>query len=106
MPRPVSATIPHQLGAEEARRRISEGFGNVQRQIAAGPLSAVAFQPRWEGNRLHLEGGALGQRITGRVDVLSDCVRIELDLPEILAALAERITGKLTGETRKLLEKK
>lgn len=106
MGRPVSVNLPHRLGRDEARRRIAEGFGNVQRQLAAGPLAAVAFQQQWEGDRLTFTGGALGQKITGRVDVRDDAVQIEVDLPEILAALAERVAGKLKGETQKLLEKK
>jgi hypothetical protein len=66
----------------------------------------LAFQDRWEGNRLHIEAGGLGQKMTGRLDVLADSVHIELDLPEILAALAERISASLKTEGQKLLEKK
>jgi hypothetical protein len=44
--------------------------------------------------------------MTGRLDVSEDSVRIEVDLPEILAALAERIAGKLKDEGRKLLEQR
>lgn len=106
MARPVSATIPHQLGREEARRRIAEGFGQVERQLAGGMLAAVSFKEQWEGDRLVFEGGAFGQKVTGRVDVLADCVKVEVDLPEILAAIAERVVGKIKGETQKLLEKK
>ncbi len=105
MPRPISVTIPHQLGAAEAKRRIVDGFGNVQRQWSTGMLAAVTFTNHWENDRLCFEGGALGQRVSGRVEVLADSVRIELDLPAILAAIAERITGKLRGETQKLLER-
>lgn len=113
MARPVSVNIPHSLGKEEARRRIEEGFGRMRQQvtggvggIAGGFAAMMSFQDRWEGDRMHFEGGGLGQRITGRVDVMPDAVRIELDLPEILAALAEKITGRLQTEGHKLLEKK
>ena len=64
------------------------------------------WQERWDADRLSFEGGALGQKITGRVDVLADAVRIELDLPEILAAIADRIRGRLQSAAQKLLEKK
>jgi hypothetical protein len=46
----------------------------------------------------------LAQKISGRVDVLADSVRIELDLPEILAAIADRISGRLKSESQKLLK--
>ncbi len=98
--------IPHALGKEEARRRIDEGFGRMRQQMTGGMAGMLSFEERWEGDRLHFEGRGLGQSLTGRLDVRADCVEIQLDLPEILAALAERITGRLRQEGRKLLEKK
>jgi hypothetical protein len=106
MARPVTVTIPHALGKDEARRRIEEGFGRMRQQLTSGFGTVVAFQERWEGDRLHFEGGALGQKMTGRLDVRADAVEIQLDLPEILAAIADRIRGALQTEGQKLLEKK
>jgi hypothetical protein len=106
MARPVSVSIPHALGKDEARRRIEQGFGRMRQQMAGGMGAMLSFQERWEGDRLHFEGGGLGQKMTGRLDVKPDSVDIELDLPEILAAIADRIAGKLRSEGQKLLEKK
>jgi hypothetical protein len=104
--RPVTVTIPHKLGRDEARRRLEEGFGRLRRQMTGGMGALLACHERWEGDRLHFEAGALGQKMTGRVDVSEDSVRIEVDLPAILAALAERVAGKLKDEGRKLLEQR
>ncbi|MEX0613739.1 MAG: polyhydroxyalkanoic acid system family protein [Pirellulales bacterium] len=106
MARPVTVNVPHALGKDEARRRIEEGFVRMRQQMTGGLGAMVTFQDRWEGDRLHFEGSGMGQKITGRLDVRADVVEIQLDLPEILAALAERITGRLQQEGRKLLEKK
>jgi len=106
MSRPVSVSIPHSLGKEEARHRLEQGFGQMRQQMTGGFSAMVSFQERWEGDRLHFEGGALGQRMTGRMDVGPDAVNIQIDLPEILAAIADRIAGKLRSEGQKLLEKK
>ena len=109
MSRPVTVTIPHSLGKDEARRRIETGFGQMRQQMTSGMGamgSMLSFQERWEGDRLHFEGGGLGQKMTGRLDVRPDAVEIQLDLPEILAAIAEKITGRLKTEGQKLLEKK
>src|SRR3990172_2055896 len=106
MARPVTVNIPHALGKEEARRRIEEGFGRMRQQMTGGMGAMLAFQERWEGDRLHIEAGGLGQKLTGRLDVMADSVRIELYLPEILAALADKIVGRLKTEGHKLLEKK
>jgi Putative polyhydroxyalkanoic acid system protein (PHA_gran_rgn) len=104
--RPVTVNIPHKLGKDEAKRRIVEGFGQMRQQMTGGLGAVASFQDRWEGDRLHFEGGALGQKITGRLDVLADSVRVEIDLPEILAAMADMISGRLQKEGQKLLEKK
>ena len=106
MARPVSVNIPHSLGKDEARRRIEEGFGRMRQQMTGGMGAMLAMQERWEGDRLHFEGGGLGQKVSGRLDVLPESVRVELDLPEILAALADKIAGRLKTEGQKLLEKK
>jgi len=106
MGRPVTVTIPHALGKDEARRRIEEGFGRMRQQMTGGLGAMLSFNERWEGDRLHFEGGGLGQKMTGRLDVRADAVEIQLDLPEMLAAIAEKIVGRLKSEGRKLLEKK
>jgi hypothetical protein len=110
MARPVTVSIPHALGKAEARRRIDTGFGHMRQQIAGGVGgmlgSMFVFQQRWEGDRLHFEGSGLGQKMTGRLDVGEKAVDIQLDLPEILAAIADRIAGNLKTEGQKLLEKK
>ena len=106
MARPVSVSIPHALGKDEARRRIEQGFGRLRQQMTSGIGAMMTFQERWEGDRLHFEGGGLGQKMTGRLDVRDDAVDIQLDLPEILAAIAEKIAGRLKTEGQKLLEKK
>ena len=65
----------------------------------------IAFQEHWEEDRLNFEGTALGQKITGRFDVKPDSVQMQLDLPEILAAMTEHIRHKLQNESRTLLKK-
>jgi hypothetical protein len=106
MATPITINIPHPLGKEEARRRIAEGFGKLRGQMTGGLLGLVSFQERWEGDRLHFEGGGLGQKVSGRIDVLSETVQIQLDLPQMLAAIADRIAGKVKNEGQKLLERK
>ena len=78
----------------------------MRQQITGGMIGMLACYERWEGDRLHFEAGALGQKIAGRLEVSENSVRIEVDLPEILSALAERIAGKLKNEGRKLLEQR
>ena len=103
MAKPVIVNIPHDLGRDEARRRLETGFGRIRDQIGA---FGVSFQERWEGDRLYFEGGRFGQKIAGRIDVLQDSVRLEVDLPWILAGIADKLQGRVQKEGRLLLEKR
>ena len=58
MPRPVVIEIAHELGRAEAHRRFKNGFGKIRDQLGVG---MVAFEERWEGERLHFSAAALGQ---------------------------------------------
>jgi putative polyhydroxyalkanoate system protein len=103
MSRPVTVDIPHDLTRAEARARLENGLGRLQGQIGGGMM---AFEQSWEGDRLNFRTGALGQAISGRIDVLDDVVRIEVELPHFLAAIADTLKGRLQKEGRLLLEKK
>src|SRR6476659_5236056 len=89
MSRPVSVTIPHSLGKDEARRRIETGFGQMRQQMLGGAAGFMAkmftLTDRWEGDQLQFEGSGMGQKMTGRLDVRDDAVQIQIDLPDMLA---------------------
>ncbi len=104
MSKPIEVTIPHRLGKEEARRRIEQGFGKLRTQMSGGLGAFATFQERWDADRLEFEGGALGQKIRGRVEILEDAARLQIELPAMLAAIAEKIRGTLEREGRQLLE--
>jgi hypothetical protein len=103
MSKPVIVNIPHALGRQEAHRRLHNGFDRIREQIAG---KAIAFEERWEGERLLFRGGALGQKVAGHIDILDDSVRIEVELPWLLASFAEKLQGRLQKEGRLLLDKK
>lgn len=103
MSKPVTVTIPHQLGRVEARRRIEEGFGDLSRHLG-GP--AGALDKRWEGDRLLFALTTLGQSISGHVDVADTEVTVDLLLPGFLAMIAEKVRGTLKREGQLLLTKK
>jgi hypothetical protein len=103
MPRPVVIDIAHELGQAEARRRLESGFGRLRDQLG---VRMLALEERWEGERLHFSARAIGQTVAGRVDVMEKTVRIELDLPWALAALATTMQDRLRSAGTLLLEKK
>src|ERR1700752_1987320 len=103
MPKPVVIDISHELGKDEARRRLETGFRRIGDQFGAATLG---LQERWEADRLHFSAGLLGQAVAGRVDVMDRSVRIELDLPWALAVLADKPQGRIRSAGTLLLEKK
>lgn len=104
MTQPVTIDVPHALGPAEARRRVDAGFAKLEAQLAG--VGVTAIEKRWEGDRLHFSGRALGRAVTGRLTVLAEAIRMELDLPDVLAMLAGRVRGVLNKGGRLLLEKK
>lgn len=104
--RPVAISIPHNLGKEQARSQIALGFSGISKQFTGGMLSMIQMTERWEGDRLHFEGGALGQKVTGRLDVLADSIQIQVDLPEFLIAIADKVMAGVKVQTQKLLAQK
>lgn len=105
MARPVTVTLKHDLGADEARRRLREGFSKIKQSLSGGMV--FAFDEQWTSdNQLRFAAKGLGQTIDGVIDIFPQHVRIEAVLPGVLAALADIITGKLEKEGTLLLEKK
>jgi hypothetical protein len=103
MGRPVTITIPHQLGKAEACTRIADGFGQLEAQMAAA--SVTNMRKAWSGDRLNFSAQALGQTLNGGIDVGERDVRIEVELPGLLGMFANKIAGKLRQQGTLLLEK-
>lgn len=100
MNQPVDIDIPHKLGREEAKRRMTAGFGKITDYI---PGSSVT-QHQWDGDTLTFTLEALGQRIGARMDVFDDKVRALFDLPPMLAMFAGKVRDQLAKGGQKLLE--
>ena len=100
MAKPLTVTIPHQLGVAEARRRLETGFADM----AAKLPGAARIDQRWAGDRLVFAASISGQEISGTMDVLADAVKLEVILPGILGLLAGKIGGRLKDEGQKLLK--
>lgn len=105
MARPVTVTVSHDLGKEEARKRIADGFGRLKQAMGGGLV--FSFAEEWTGeDQLTFTARGIGQNIVGKIDVFPQHVRIEATLPDLLASVAEMITGRVEKESRLLLEKK
>ncbi|MDP3554160.1 polyhydroxyalkanoic acid system family protein [Methylocystis sp.] len=84
----ITVTVPHDLGVEAAKARVSEQLSKMQREY----VDKVAHsEVTWAGDIGTVRVTALGQTATAQITVLKDLLRIDVQLPWVLAA----ISGKL-----------
>jgi Putative polyhydroxyalkanoic acid system protein (PHA_gran_rgn) len=102
VPEPITVTISHSLGREEAKRRLDNGLGYIREQLAAF-VSSVDYA--WTGYRLDFGLTAMRQSITGRIDVEDRLVRVELGLPLLLHLLSKQIISRIRSDGALLLDK-
>ena len=69
----LTASIPHQMTRAEVKRRIQEQVGQLRQQSGAllGNL-----QESWAGDRMTFSVTAMGQTISGHLDVEDRAVQV------------------------------
>ena len=99
MNQPVHVDLPHNLGREEAQRRIAANIHKLQGYIPGG----AEVTSQWAGSRLDMTVGAMGQTVDAKIDVEEKLVRCRLELPGLLAMLARPIEAALKAKGSQLL---
>jgi Putative polyhydroxyalkanoic acid system protein (PHA_gran_rgn) len=99
---PLSIAIPHRLGKDEAKRRIDAGFLRLQPEIAR---FVATLDGCWDADRMTITAQALGQTVTGRIDVLDAVVNVEIDLPGALGLLGRTIAGQVRSRGTAMLDR-
>lgn len=100
MSAPVVADIPHNLGKDEAKRRVERGFGKLAGFIPGGR----ATRHGWEGDVLRFAVEAWGQQVQAQLDVRDAVVHVRIELPAMLGMFAGQIQAALKANAPKLLE--
>ena len=103
MTKPLVVSIPHQLGVAEAQRRLQTGIEQVKEQYAG---KFAVLEDRWTGPHLDFRVSAVGQTLTGTIDVAADHVMLAVQLPWMLAMLAQKAQSLIQSKGQLLLEKK
>lgn len=103
MSKPLVVSIPHNLGKAEAMRRLQGGIGGLKSQFGD---KVAAINETWAGDRMDFRVGAMGQNVSGHLDVMEDQVRVEVQLPWILAMVAEKAKSFIQKQGTLLLEKR
>lgn len=103
MSKPLFVSIPHHLGQDEAARRLKSGLSRARSNFAH--LFTVQ-EETWTGDHLEFRVSALGQAVSGTIDVLDSSVNLQVVLPWLLAKVAEAIQPLIRKEGALMLEKK
>ena len=103
MNKPILIDLPHSLGAEEAKSRMQRSIGKLKDHIPGGNAQVDST---WEGNRMNLKVVAMGQEVTGRIDVFETKVTLELRLPAFLGMFAGPVEAMLRKSGTEMLEDK
>lgn len=103
MSKPLVVVIPHQLGKAGARQRLESGIGALKAKFGD---KVSSIDERWNEDHLDVDVKALGQSVSGSLDVADDHVRVEVQLPWFLAAIAEKAKGMIEKEGQLLLGKR
>lgn len=100
MTEPIDVDLPHNLGKEEARRRIANNVHKLQEHIPGG----AQVQSRWSGDQLNLDLAAMGETVTATIDVMENKVHLKMVLPGMLGMFAGAIQAGLQKKGHVLLE--
>jgi len=96
----LTATIPHRLTRAEAKRRIDEQVAEIRRQHAT---LLAGLQTSWTQDTMDFSLQALGQTMTGQVNVDDQAVHVSVELPWLLRTIAGTFTRQLEQRVRHAL---
>jgi putative polyhydroxyalkanoate system protein len=100
MSQPIEVDLPHNLGKDEARRRIANNVHRLEEHIPGG----AQVQSGWAGDQLNLDVAAMGQSIKASVDVQDTKVHLKVLLPPMLGMFSGMIQAALQKKGDVLLE--
>jgi putative polyhydroxyalkanoate system protein len=100
MTQPIEVDLPHNLGKDEARRRIANNLHKLEQHIPGG----AKVQSGWTGDQLNLDVAAMGQSVAAQIDVMDNKVRLKVLLPPMLGMFSGLIQGALQKKGSVLLE--
>ena len=100
MTQPIEVDLPHNLGKDEARRRIANNLHKLEQHIPGG----AQVQSGWAGDELNLDVAAMGQSVRAQIDVEETKVHLKVLLPPMLGMFSGLIQAALQKKGSVLLE--
>ena len=100
MASPIIIDIPHDLGREEARRRMATGVDKIARHIPGGGEVTANWPSE---DRMTLNIAAMGQKVSADLDVEDKLVKVQLAVPLMLSFMSGPITALVQKSAEELL---
>lgn len=100
MTQPIDIDLPHNLGKDEARRRIANNIHKLEQQIPGG----ANVQSAWSGDQLNLQVAAMGEAVNATIDVMDTKVHLKVLLPGMLGMFSGLVQATLQKKGSVLLE--
>jgi hypothetical protein len=97
----MRVAVPHNLGKAEVRHRLKSRAHEVSDFIPGGMADVTIG---WPGeDRMSMDVRAMGQEITGAVEIEDAQVVFTVNLPPALSFVEGMISGAIASKGRKLL---
>ena len=100
MTQPIDIDLPHNLGKDEACRRIANNIHKLQEHIPGG----ANVQSGWSGDQLNLQVSAMGEAVNAAIDVQETKVHLKVLLPGMLGMFSGIVQAALQRKGSVLLE--
>jgi hypothetical protein len=96
----MSIQIPHQLGREEAKRRVQQHLGLLHGEEIGG----IDFGEIWDGDIMTFSVRKLGESIICHLRIEDDVAHLDIELPWFLTTLATTVKQELEQQIRNILD--
>ena len=97
----MQVPIPHNLGRDEARRRLRE---NSHKMADSFPGGMAQVETSWPSeDRMAMSIHAMGQALVGHIDVEDARMVLNVDLPPALAFVEPIVAGAIKQSGQKML---
>ncbi len=101
MSKTITITMPHSLGPDLAQQRVAEKVELLRREYVDKIAQSEVV---WVANKANIRVTAFGQVTTAQLEVGPESLRIDVQLPWLLATLASRIQTSLASSAQDTLK--
>ena len=100
MTQPNDVDLPHNLGKDEAKRRIGNNIHKLEQHIPGG----ARVQSGWNGDQLNLQIAAMGEAVNATIDGMETKVHLKVLLPGMLGMFGGLVQAALQKKGAALLQ--